>query len=312
MPLSTPFVMSHTTRKLFKFAQKIAGTDEPVLLIGESGTGKEILARWIHAHSPRLHRPFLPLNCTALPEHLVASELFGYVEGAFTDARTSKKGLLESAEGGTVFFDEIGDLPLSIQVQLFRALETREILPLGARKPRQIDFRLISATNQNLDEKMEQGLFRKDLYFRIAVFVIHIPPLRERKEEIPELVQFFLKNLGVHARVHREVFDLFEQYDWPGNIRELRNIIHYAAVLCDGDEMTKDHLPDWFIERVLHKIQKPSFDIRELKHIFRSLYIQQAIECEGEKNPELLKKLGISRATFYRILQETRKKGKKT
>jgi transcriptional regulator with PAS, ATPase and Fis domain len=209
-----------------------------VLVTGDSGTGKELVARAIHAHSRRRSQPFVSENCAALPEALLESELFGYVRGAFTGATANKKGLLEAAHGGVLFLDEVGDMPLELQKKLLRVLQEGEVRPLGSRETVRVDVRLICATNRNLERMVRDGEFREDLYYRLAVLPVHLPPLRDRREDIPLLVKRFLGDLAreQHARVRvsPDAMDRIVQYDWPGNVRELQNEIRRAAILCDG------------------------------------------------------------------------------
>jgi serine/threonine-protein kinase PknK len=225
-------------RTLFALLDKYIDADDPVLVTGDSGTGKELVARAIHVHSRRQHKAFVSENCAALPEALLESELFGYVKGAFTGATTNKKGLLESADGGVLFLDEVGDMPLDLQKKLLRVLQEGEVRPLGGRENVKVDVRLICATNRNLEAMVRDGEFREDLYYRLAVLPVHLPPLRDRKEDIPQLVKRFLVDLQretqARVRVSPDAMERIVQYAWPGNVRELQNEIRRAAILCDG------------------------------------------------------------------------------
>jgi transcriptional regulator with GAF, ATPase, and Fis domain len=225
-------------RSVFALLDKYIDADDPVLVTGDSGTGKELVARAIHVHSRRSQKPFVSENCAALPEALLESELFGYVRGAFTGANTNKKGLFESAEGGVLFLDEVGDLPLELQKKLLRVLQEGEVRPLGSRETVKIDVRLITATNRNLDAMVREGSFREDLYYRLAVLPVHLPPLRDRKEDIPQLVKRFLGDLSRETqgrvRISPDAMERIVGYAWPGNVRELQNEIRRAAILCDG------------------------------------------------------------------------------
>jgi transcriptional regulator with GAF, ATPase, and Fis domain len=225
-------------RSVFALLDKYIEADDPVLITGDSGTGKELVARAIHAHSRRKDHPFVSENCAALPEALLESELFGYVRGAFTGATANKKGLLESATGGMLFLDEIGDMPFDLQKKLLRVLQEGEVRPLGSRETVKVDVRLICATNRNLEQMVRDSEFREDLYYRLAVLPVHLPPLRDRKEDIPPLVKRFLGDLQretqTKVRISPDAMERIVAYGWPGNVRELQNEIRRAAILCDG------------------------------------------------------------------------------
>ena len=235
-------VESNRMRALYELARRAAAGNSNVLILGETGAGKEVLAETIHRTSARAGGPFMALNCAALSESVVESELFGHERGAFTGAAQAKPGLLEAAAGGTVFLDEIGEMPLTIQVKLLRVLETRRVLRVGATQPRAIDVRFLAATNRDLDEEVAEKRFREDLYFRLNVITLDIPPLRERPEEIAALARMFLDRLSDSAThpppaLREDALDLLRGYTWPGNIRELRNVIERAFVLCTGPEL---------------------------------------------------------------------------
>ncbi len=230
-------------------AIRVAPTDLSVLITGESGSGKELIARAIHFNSPRNQKPFVAINCSAIPETLLESELFGYMKGSFTGAAKDKKGLFEEAHGGTLFLDEVGDLPLSLQVKLLRAIQEEEIRRVGASQTIKIDVRIITATLKNLSEEIKKGGFREDLYYRLNVLPIHLPPLRERKEDIGLLVDVFLKRLNKEMsknvqKITPECLQYLMDYGWPGNVRELENTIERALVLENTNELTAEHLPD--------------------------------------------------------------------
>ncbi len=233
---------SGAMREIFQTVERVAPTRATVLLCGESGVGKDMIARAIHHHSPRRDRPFVKINCTALPENLMESELFGYEKGAFTGANLAKPGKFEQADTGTVFLDEIGDVPASVQVKLLRVLQEREFERLGSNKTRHIDVRVLAATNVDLRAALEQGTFREDLYYRLNVMPLNIPPLRERREDIPFLAEHFVKKLapeiGSRAQfISQGAIARLMEYYWPGNVRELENVIERSLVLAGGDTL---------------------------------------------------------------------------
>ena len=223
---------SRPMRELFSLLAQVAPTEATVLLQGETGTGKERLAEAIHSHSPRKNGPFVVVDCAAIPRDLIGSELFGHLKGSFTGATMNKRGLIEEADGGTLFLDEIGELALDMQPQLLRVLEKREVRRIGETKPRRVDIRVIAATNRDLQDMVRQGTFREDLYFRIAVVRAIVPPLRSRREDVPELVRHFLEQNGrADFEVTRDVLAKLMAYDWPGNVRELRNVVERGLSL---------------------------------------------------------------------------------
>jgi transcriptional regulator with PAS, ATPase and Fis domain len=233
---------SGAMQEIFATIMRVAPTRATVLLAGESGVGKDLIARAIHFHSPRRDRPMVKINCTALPENLMESELFGYEKGAFTGANTTKPGKFEQADTGTVFLDEIGDVPATIQVKLLRVLQEREFERLGSNVTRHIDVRVIAATNQDLREALEQGTFREDLYYRLNVVPMNIPPLRERKEDIPFLANHFIRKLAPDSGSRVEsitdaAMDKLLSYHWPGNVRELENVIERSLVMATGTRL---------------------------------------------------------------------------
>jgi len=286
----------------------------PILITGESGTGKDLVARAIHAGSPRADRAFLEVNCSTLPEGLVESELFGHERGAFTDARARKQGLAELADGGTLFLDEIGDMPLSTQPKLLRFLENARFKRLGGTSEIRVDVRLIAATNQTLDEMVDAGTFRNDLYFRLKVVPIHIPPLRERPEDIAPLTQYFVERLARDLKrapvtVTDESMRLLEVYRWPGNVRELRNVLERILILEDVPEIRPESLPPEIHESGIPEdgvppfFHLPSGGVR-LEEVERAL-IQQALARTGGNVTRASRLLGISRDTLrYRMAKE--------
>jgi Nif-specific regulatory protein len=239
---------SAALREVLQLCDRVAGTNATVLLLGETGTGKELSARRIHTTSPRADKPFIAINCAALPETLLESELFGHEAGAFTGANATKLGRFELASGGTLFLDEIGDISGSTQIKLLRVLQEREFVRVGGVKTISCDVRIIAATNRNLKQAMESGDFREDLYYRLNVFPIHLPPMRDRREDIPLLVEYFVdctaREFGwPRPETASEAMELLCAYRWPGNIREMRNVIERAVLLCDTGRITPDILP---------------------------------------------------------------------
>ena len=238
---------SPAMQDVFKRIALVASTDIPVLITGESGVGKELVARAIHENGSRRKGPFVPICPPALGQGVIESELFGHAKGAFTGATAERKGLLELASGGTVLLDEIGDVDLAIQVKLLRAIERREVAPVGDGRPRPADFRVIAATHRDLRERIAEGLFREDLYFRLSAFPIHVPPLRERKEDLPELAERFLAGFSVggesRASFSQAFLDELPKRSWWGNVRELRNAVEHAAILARGGRLLPEHLP---------------------------------------------------------------------
>jgi transcriptional regulator with GAF, ATPase, and Fis domain len=252
-------------KEVYRFLSRVAPTDSTVLVIGESGTGKELVARAIHRNSPRAGRPFVAINCAAIPEGLLESELFGYERGAFTGAIGQKKGRLETADGGVVFLDEIGEMPLALQVKLLRVLQEREFERLGSSRPTGVDIRLIAATNQDLAHAVKAKTFREDLYYRPNVVSLIVPPLRERRDDVVILASYFVAKFADKCKVKakkisREAMACLTNYDWPGNVRELENAIERALVLDVADTILPEDLP----EALLEKDQLPG--VREAKY----------------------------------------------
>lgn len=239
---------SSAIQKVISEVKKIADARSNVLLLGETGTGKELISRAIHFNSSRADKPFIPINCSAIPENLLESELFGHVKGAFSGAITSKKGLFEEASGGTVFLDEIGDLSIGLQSKLLRVLEDHEIRPVGGTQSIKVDLRFISATNKDIERGIKEGWFREDLFYRINVITIRLPSLRERREDIKILTNYFIqkysKELAKNVdKIDEEALDILQSYHWPGNVRELQNVIERAILISDGNTIKAEHLP---------------------------------------------------------------------
>lgn len=235
---------SSSMRNIFTQIMKVAPTDSTVFITGESGTGKELIAASIYEHSARKGKPFIKINCVAIPEGLLESELFGHERGSFTGATAQKKGKFEIADGGTLFLDEIGDMPLATQAKILRVLQEKEFERVGGSVPIRVDVRFIAATNKNLSKMIKEGFFREDLYFRLNVFSILLPALRERMEDIPLLANYFLSSFKKKITLSPQVLQLFIGYSWPGNVRELKNVLEQASVLADKDVIEPHHLPD--------------------------------------------------------------------
>jgi two-component system response regulator AtoC len=297
--------------KALEVAAKVAKHTSPVLITGESGTGKELVARLIHDESERSRGAFIPVNCGAIPENLLESELFGYTRGAFTGADRDKPGLFEAASGGTLLLDEIGDMPVTLQVKLLRVLQESEIRRLGDTRSRSVDVRLIASTNKDLDEEVRLGDFRRDLFYRIAVVPIHLVPLRQRRDEIPLLVNHFIeqynRKLKLDMRgIESDAMRLLLEYPWPGNVRELENTIERALVLSDGPKIKVDDLPANITNPIvaLDSPDLPDDELSVKKHssILERRLIKQALERTGGNKTRAADLLELSsRALLYKI-----------
>jgi two-component system response regulator HydG len=298
-------------KRVIEVITKVAPTDSTVLLLGESGTGKEILAHAIHRLSPRHDRPFVAINCAALPETLLESEMFGHVKGAFTGAEADKRGLFEEADGGSIFLDEIGDMAPQTQAKLLRVLQNGEIRPVGSSTSKQVDVRVIAATNQDLVEAVQSHKFREDLYFRLNVIQIRIPPLRERLDALPALVNHFLARFNAKfgknvRRIDEQAQALLRAYPYPGNVRELESIIAHAVILCEGDEITVRDLPDSIQQGISRRLALPHYasqTIATLNELEEQAIRATLQKLEGNQT-EAAKKLGISRSTLWRKMKE--------
>jgi DNA-binding NtrC family response regulator len=288
---------SRPMQEIFDLIQDVAPTDSTVLITGETGTGKGLAAKAIHTNSPRSEGPFVIVNCGAFPEHLLESELFGYQKGAFTDAKTTKKGRLELAHGGTLFLDEVGEISMRMQIDLLRILEDRVFYRLGGTQPIEADFRVIAATNSDLEKAIRQGTFREDLYYRLNVISFRMPPLRERKDDIPLLAQHFVHRFAQETnkpidQISREALDEMMLYEWPGNVRELQNAIERAVVVGKGRKIMLHDLPILQPERLSSAIRKSLNEVEKL-HIIQVLRETEWNICKSAQT------LGIDRSTLY-------------
>ncbi len=296
---------SDALSNIFKLIEKIANTNSSVLINGESGSGKELIAKAIHYSSARADQPFIAINCAALPENLLESELFGYVKGAFTGAHASKIGLFKAADGGTLFLDEISEMPPSLQVKLLRALQEREFIPLGSTRSVTFDARLIAATNRNLEEEIQSQRFREDLFYRLSVFSLTVPPLRERREDVPLLVRYFVEKYcrGLNLppkRVSDEAMQAMINYEWRGNVRELQNAIERSVTLSD-DQIEIVHLPQKVREAtpVTHDLTGHTLTLDELE----KRYIMETLTRVHDDKTQAAGLLGIDLSTLYRKLK---------
>lgn len=308
-PLSTLVGRSPTMLEVYKKIGMVADSRATVLITGESGTGKELVARAIHANGPRAQQRFLAVNCGAFTESLLESELFGHVKGSFTGASANKLGIFEDADGGTVFLDEVAEMSPALQVKLLRTLEEQEVRPVGSNQPVRIDVRMIAASNQNLADRVEEGKFREDLYYRLRVIEIDLPPLRQRSEDIPLLAEHFLQKLGAELgrmfTLSPEALSAFVTYAWPGNVRELDNTLESIVALNRTGMITLQELPD--------KLRVNRMEGSSVENLFRELpkleelnyrYIAYVLKITNNNKSQTAEILGISRNTLYRICQE--------
>jgi DNA-binding NtrC family response regulator len=304
-------------RRAFEMAERVAATDSTVLILGESGTGKDLLAQEIHARSPRSSKAYVAVNCAALPETLIESELFGYERGAFTGAAQQKKGKFELASGGTIFLDEIGDMNPVTQAKVLRALENRTIERLGGTQSIPVDVRVISATHRNLPLEIRHGKFREDLFYRLRVVTIDLPPLRTHKQDIALLADSFLRmhatRLARPLRLSREALAAIERYDWPGNVRELKNALERAAVLCRGDEILPGDLPEEVAlgQSVVHRAgaeesngSMSEKDFREAKRKFEVAYLTKQLAEHRWNVSRTAATIGLHRQSLQEKLRE--------
>lgn len=304
---NTIIFKSDTFREIYELTLQVAESDANILVLGESGTGKELIAGAIHSHSKRKNNRILSINCAALTDSLFGSQLFGHIRGAFTGAVSTQKGLLEEADGGTMFMDEIGDMSLAIQAKLLRAIQEQNFIPVGSTKPKNVNVRFVAATNKDLAREVSEGRFREDLYYRLNVITISLPPLRERREDIEPLVRHFIgkhsKKMAKHVSdVTPAALELLNTYNWPGNIRELENVIERAVILSRGNAITAENLPLWKnmggTEAAPEQNRLASLENVELEHIKRIL------KTTGYHKSKTAEILGISRKTLDRKIAE--------
>jgi DNA-binding NtrC family response regulator len=299
---------SEVLQKVFRIVEKVADTDASILIEGESGTGKELIARSIHFNSRRAAKPFLAVNCGALPESLLESELFGHTKGAFTGAASDKKGLFRSADGGTILLDEIGEMPAVLQVKLLRALQEHEVMPVGSSAPVKFNARIIAATNKNLETEVAENRFREDLFYRLNVIEIQLPPLRARSEDIPLLVKYFISEIARKQKmnekpVSKEAMSALVNFDWKGNVRELQNAVERAYILS-GEEIDAESLP----AKITLNSQN-SFEMRDPEGLRPTLeemerrYILEILKSVGDDKTTAAEILGIDLSTLYRKLK---------
>ena len=304
----TMVFISEAMTNLMKMVEKVSTSTASVLVLGESGTGKELLAHAIHEKSSRRNKPFVAINCGALQESLLESELFGHEKGSFTGAYNRKIGLAEMANGGTLFLDEIGELTPGIQAKLLRFLQEGELYRIGGKEPIMVDVRIISATNRNIEKDVSQGKFREDLFYRINTIVLRTPALRQRREDIPVLINHFLNNgsqafLGRGRQVHEEALKILSDYDWPGNIRELQNICERLQILCDGHTIMPNDLPE-HIRAPQQRLLLTEYDPKLTLYELEKRYILKALLHYHGNKTQAANALGITIKTLYNKLHE--------
>jgi two-component system response regulator HydG len=301
-----PIGRSKAFQEVLSLAETVAPTDSTVLIQGESGTGKEVIARYIHELSSRADAPFQSINCGALPESLLESELFGHVKGSFTGAVRDHAGLFQAAEGGSFFLDEIGETTPATQVKLLRVLQEREVIPVGGTEAVPVDIRLIAATNRDLEDEMKGGRFRSDLYYRLNVIAIHLPPLRARMDDVPQLAEAFLRRLAGDGAAPRRLEDAaleaIMNYDWPGNVRELENALERAATLSSGERIGAAALPARVTERRAPPLVSERQHANPTLEAIERAYIMWVLQGEGGNKTRAAEVLGIDPSTLYRKL----------
>lgn len=305
--VSRPIGKSRRFMDTLRLAELVAPTDSTVLIQGESGTGKEVIARYLHNLSNRADGPFLSINCGALPENLLESELFGHVKGSFTGAVRDKQGLFAAARGGTFFMDEVGEMPASLQIKLLRVLQEREVIPVGATEAIPVDVRIIAATNRDLEEEVRRGRFRSDLFYRLNVIALELPALRERRDDLVLLIDAFLQDMSAERTdpikaLTSDALDAVMVYDWPGNVRELQNALEHAVVLTKGDSIEPAALP----ERITRRRKEPLVAERSSPNpsldVVERAYIMWVLQSEGGNKTRAAEVLGIDPSTLYRKL----------
>ncbi len=302
---------SPAIQEVIEIIKRVSQTDANILITGESGTGKELVAKAIHTRSLRKSKPFVPVDCAALPENLLESELFGYEKGAFTGANTSKPGLFETAHGGTLFLDEIGEIPMTMQAKLLRAIQERQVRRLGSNKFIPIDVRIISATNRDIKRGISGKTFREDLYYRLNVIRINVPPLRERKGDIPVLALHFVSKFAALNKksitgISPDAMEVLESYSWPGNVRELQNIMERAVVLCDGDKIIMEGFPKE-IYIASSPLPMDNLPYKEAKEAWRAAfernYLTSLLKSTSGNISQAAQKAGIDRKTVHRLIK---------
>ena len=307
--LAKPLGKSRLFADVMKLAEQVAPTESTVLIQGESGTGKEVIARYIHDLSARSEGPFLSINCGALPEGLLESELFGHVKGSFTGAVRDKQGLFAAARGGTFFLDEVGEMAPATQVKLLRVLQEREAIPVGGTEAIPVDVRLVAATNRELEEDIKRGRFRTDLYYRLNVIALHLPPLRDRRDDIPIFVEAFLKRIAQEQatglkRLSESASDAIGVYDWPGNVRKLENALERAVVLTKGEVIDVDAIPAKITERKAEPLVADRPHATPTLDLIEQAYITWVLQNESGNKTRAAEVLGIDPSTLYRKLSK--------
>jgi len=297
---------STAMQNVFQLIKKVANSNSNVLITGKSGTGKELVARAIHQASPRANAPFIPINCGAIPENLFESELFGFKKGSFTGATMDKDGVFRAANGGTLFLDEVGEIPVHIQVKLLRAIESKEIKPLGSNYSVKVDVRVLSATNKNLQKEIEEGNFREDLYYRLNIIEIHLPSLSERREDIPLLVEHFIRKYNKELKrkvrgVDNETMKVLMNYQWKGEVRELENMIERAVLLCEGDYITLENLPP---HASAQRFEGYPDELKAAVRQFEKQHISAILRRVNNDKVKCAKILGIGLSSLYRKIDE--------
>lgn len=306
--------VSDATKEVLSLVRKVADTDSTVLITGESGTGKELIARALHYLSPRAERMLVPINCSAIPAELLESELFGHVKGAFTGAHAARAGKFETAHNGTIFLDEIAEMSPSLQAKLLRVLQEKNVTPVGGNRAIQVDARVITATNKDLDEEVSEGRFRADLYFRLNVIPIRIPPLRDRRDDIPLLVEHFVRKYNREKSralegVRPESLEILRRYTWPGNVRELENLVERIVVLKGSGWLEPSDIPEKirraerFLESAIPVLGDSGLDIKSATEDFENALIRQAMHLSGGNKNRAATLLGLKRTTFVEMLK---------